>query len=225
MGGLSGAVRCMKYLLLTFNLIFLLTGSAVIGICLWLLYGHGQFRDEILEGENIGQSFSMGVYVLIGAGALMMLIGFFGCCGAARESQCLLGAFFVCLLVIFAAEVAAGAVAFLGKTETVKRLKESYIEAYNVYKDNKINNSTLLEIHNLAECCGTDDPESIKLLSSLCPAKQKEYKNCLIEVEKSVAYIFHIVGVLAIATAGITIFGMIFSMVLCCAIRNSQEML
>lgn len=31
------------------------------------------------------------VYILIGAGGIMMLVGFFGCCGAVRESQCLLG--------------------------------------------------------------------------------------------------------------------------------------
>lgn len=38
-------------------------------------------------------SFSVlpGVYILIGAGSLVMLVGFFGCCGAVRESQCLLG--------------------------------------------------------------------------------------------------------------------------------------
>lgn len=32
-----------------------------------------------------------GVYILIGAGSLIMLVGFFGCCGAVKESQCLLG--------------------------------------------------------------------------------------------------------------------------------------
>lgn len=34
---------------------------------------------------------SLGVYILIGAGALMMLVGFLGCCGASQESQCMLG--------------------------------------------------------------------------------------------------------------------------------------
>lgn len=34
---------------------------------------------------------STGLYVLVGAGALMMAVGFFGCCGAMRESQCVLG--------------------------------------------------------------------------------------------------------------------------------------
>lgn len=31
------------------------------------------------------------MYILIGAGALMMLVGFLGCCGALQESQCMLG--------------------------------------------------------------------------------------------------------------------------------------
>uniref|UniRef100_A0A672RLA8 Tetraspanin 2 n=1 Tax=Sinocyclocheilus grahami TaxID=75366 RepID=A0A672RLA8_SINGR len=56
-----------------------------------------------------------GVYILIAAGGLVMLVGFFGCCGAVRESQCLLGLFFTCLLVIFGAEVAAGVFGFLNK--------------------------------------------------------------------------------------------------------------
>lgn len=33
----------------------------------------------------------LGVYILIVAGALMMVVGFLGCCGAIRESQCMLG--------------------------------------------------------------------------------------------------------------------------------------
>ncbi|OCT94317.1 tetraspanin-2 [Xenopus laevis] len=226
MGRLSGALRCVKYLLLTFNLIFLLAGSAVTGIGLWLRFG-GELRDAVLEDEDedFRSSFFMGLYVLIGAGALMMLIGFFGCCGAARESQCLLGAFFACLLVIFAAEVTAGAVAFLGKAEAVKELKSAYHEAYKAFQENGTKNNTLSSVHEMAKCCGTEDQASITVLKPLCSEKQQEYKNCLIEIEKTLNYYFHIVGILAIATAGITIFGMMFSMVLCCAIRNSRDML
>ena len=32
-----------------------------------------------------------GVYILIAAGALMMVVGFLGCCGALKESPCMLG--------------------------------------------------------------------------------------------------------------------------------------
>lgn len=46
----------------------------------------------------------VGVYILIAAGALMMVVGFLGCCGAIRESPCMLGLvskifFFVCVCV------------------------------------------------------------------------------------------------------------------------------
>lgn len=34
---------------------------------------------------------SAGVYILIAAGALMMVVGFLGCCGAIKESPCMLG--------------------------------------------------------------------------------------------------------------------------------------
>lgn len=33
----------------------------------------------------------LGVYILIAAGALMMVVGFLGCCGAIQESPCMLG--------------------------------------------------------------------------------------------------------------------------------------
>lgn len=101
--------------------------------------------------------FYSGVYILIGAGSLIMLVGFFGCCGAVRESQCLLGSvstnthlpffnqisinlnhrqlifplppqFFACLLIIFGSEVAAGVFAFLNK-DKVHLFEDSFINA------------------------------------------------------------------------------------------------
>ncbi|XP_066456122.1 tetraspanin-2 [Eleutherodactylus coqui] len=221
---LSGSMRCVKYLLLVFNLIFLLAGSAIIGVGLWLLLA-GNIK-ELSEGdEDVYRFFFIGLYVLIGAGALMMLIGFFGCCGAARESQCLLGTFFICLLVIFAAEVTAGVFAFLGKQEAIKGAKKIYIDAYNNFINHKEENSTLVDFHTFAKCCGNEDPKSAENLRNLCLEGYKEHKDCLQEIEKVLHHNFQIVGILAVATAGITIFGMIFSMVLCCAIRNSRDML
>ncbi|XP_069617819.1 tetraspanin-2-like [Ranitomeya imitator] len=224
MGRLSGSVQCVKYLLLTFNLIFLLAGSAIIGVGLWLLLA-GNIKDFSEGDKDVYTFFLVGLYVLIGAGALMMIIGFFGCCGAARESQCLLGAFFVCLLVIFAAEVTAGVIAFLGKQEAVKEAKIMYTNAYNNYVNNKLENTTLQDFHDFAKCCGIEDPKSAENVRNLCLEGYKEHKDCLPEIEKVLYHHFQIVGILAVATAGINIFGMIFSMVLCCAIRNSRDML
>ncbi|MGH0162202.1 UNVERIFIED_CONTAM: hypothetical protein FKN15_066062 [Acipenser sinensis] len=49
----------------------------------------------------------------------MMFVGFLGCYGAIQESQCLLGTFFACLVILFACEVAAGIWGFINKDQVM----------------------------------------------------------------------------------------------------------
>uniref|UniRef100_A0A673K7I0 CD9 antigen-like n=1 Tax=Sinocyclocheilus rhinocerous TaxID=307959 RepID=A0A673K7I0_9TELE len=126
MGKVEGGMKCVKYLLFVFNFIFWLMGSLVLAVGLWLRLDPNTV--SLLE-EGGPDTFFIGVYILIAAGGLVMLVGFFGCCGAVRESQCLLGLFFACLLVIFGAEVAAGVFGFLNKDEIIKEIKQFYDES------------------------------------------------------------------------------------------------
>lgn len=92
-----------------------IAGTGVLGIGLWLRLDPK--TKSLFEGENspyvfyTGQWLFMcvlntsvvvlckemkrvcvsGVYILIAAGALMMVVGFLGCCGAIQESSCMLG--------------------------------------------------------------------------------------------------------------------------------------
>ncbi|CAI9610426.1 unnamed protein product [Staurois parvus] len=87
----------------------------------------------MFESDSSANSFYTGVYILIGAGALMMLVGFLGCCGAIQESECMLGLFFAFLLVIFAIEIAAGIWGFANKDKIVEELQNFYKETYAKY--------------------------------------------------------------------------------------------
>ncbi|KTG31401.1 hypothetical protein cypCar_00014599 [Cyprinus carpio] len=138
--------------------------------------------------EITARLFSMRVYIIIAAGGLVMLVGFFGCYGAVRESQCLLGLFFTCLLVIFGAEVAAGVFGFFNKDQITGEIKEFY--------DKTANNATVNSYH-----------------VNTCHEAIEEFFNSKL----------FIVSYVGIGIAGVMIIGMIFSMVLCCAIRNSRE--
>ncbi|XP_066480892.1 tetraspanin-2 [Tiliqua scincoides] len=221
MGRVQGGMRCVKFLLFIFNFIFWLAGSGVVAFGLWLRFG-GVMRD-LASDEKSPDYFYMGVYVLVGAGVLMMTVGFFGCCGAARESQCLLGAFFTCLLVIFAAEVTAGVFAFIGKKVAVEEVQNIYNEAYNNYvSDGGKGNKTLIQFHDALQCCGKENDVQVR---ATCPKDLEQSRNCLDEIRNVVDSKLHLVGIVGIGIAGITIFGMIFSMVLCCAIRNTRDML
>ncbi|KAI2563904.1 CD9 molecule, partial [Homo sapiens] len=101
-----------------------LAGIAVLAIGLWLRFDSQTKSIFEQETNNNNSSFYTGVYILIGAGALMMLVGFLGCCGAVQESQCMLGLFFGFLLVIFAIEIAAAIWGYSHKDEVIKEVQE-----------------------------------------------------------------------------------------------------
>lgn len=61
-----------------------------------------QVTPRMLVSSGPSECFVAGVYILIAAGALMMVVGFLGCCGAIKESPCMLGLVsdFFCVLVL-----------------------------------------------------------------------------------------------------------------------------
>ncbi|XP_034028413.1 tetraspanin-2-like isoform X1 [Thalassophryne amazonica] len=186
-------------------------GSFVLAVGLWL-----RFDPEtvsLLAGDAAPDTFFIGVYILIGAGSLVMLVGFFGCCGAVQESQCLLGSFFACLLIIFGAEVAAGVFGFLNKDKIIEDVQNFYTTAYNAN-----NNGTLIASYQkVLNCCGTR--------TTPCPDPKPDTKDCESGIKEFFNSKLYIIGYMGIGIAGIMIIGMIFSMVLCCAIRNSREVI
>ncbi|KAI6072672.1 Tetraspanin-2 isoform X1 [Aix galericulata] len=108
----------------------------------------------------------------------MTMVGFFGCCGAARESQFLLGAFFACLLVIFAAEVTAGVFAFIGKKVAIQEVQKIYEDIYDEYMKNPGKVNRTIYHYHLA--------------------------NCLVEIQNVLDANLHLLGIVGIAIAGIT---------------------
>ncbi|XP_030634487.1 tetraspanin-2a [Chanos chanos] len=213
MSKVQGGMKCVKYLLFIFNFIFWLLGLAVLAIGLWLRFDPD--TTKLLTEEGAPETFFIAVYVLTGVGGIMMLVGFFGCCGAVRESQCLLGSFFACLLIIFGAEVAAGVFGFLYKDKVIEEVQSFYSSS----TEENGNNTSVASIYHSVLCCGDSSPSP-----PLCPDSELE-KDCL----KAIDDFFHeklfIIGYVAIGIAAVMIIGMIFSMVLCCAIRNNREVI
>uniref|UniRef100_A0A8C6KV83 Tetraspanin n=1 Tax=Nothobranchius furzeri TaxID=105023 RepID=A0A8C6KV83_NOTFU len=202
--------KCQSLIL--FNLF--LMGSFVLAVGLWL-----RFDPEtvsLLNDNKAPDTFFLGVYILIGAGSLIMLVGFFGCCGAVRESQCLLGSFFACLLIIFGSEVAAGVFGFLNKDKIIEDVQNFYKKTYD-----ENNNSTMILSYQKLNCCGTKASRCFENLTALIFPLQ----DCESRIEEFFNNKLYIIGYVGIGIAGVMIIGMIFSMVLCCAVRNSREVI
>ncbi|KAM6435940.1 CD9 antigen [Liasis olivaceus] len=213
----KGGTKCIKYLLFGFNFVFWLAGTAVLGIGLWLRFDT-QTKD-IFNSEHNDTTFYTGVYILIGAGALIMLVGFLGCCGAIQESQCMLGLFFTFLLVIFALEVAAAIWGFANKKTVIDEIQNFYKSVYEKRKEPSVRDS-LKAFQHAMDCCGLVgiiEPE----YRDTCP---DNLRPCPASIEEFFKSKLNVIGAVGIAVAVVMIFGMIFSMILCCAIRRNREM-
>ncbi|KAM3870668.1 CD9 molecule a [Diretmus argenteus] len=226
MAALSGGELCVKYLMFAFNLVFWIAGTAVLAIGLWLRFDPK--TKGLFEGTDSPYVFYTGVYILIAAGALMMVVGFLGCCGAIQESPCMLGLFFFFLLIIFAIEVAAGIWGFSNQSKVVDDITKFYMETYNNYRttqDERLK-ETLRVIQTGLNCCGPSGT-IIDSARDTCPSRslleELITKSCPDAIDEVFDSKLHIIGGVGITIGVIMVFGMIFSMLLCCAIRKSRE--
>uniref|UniRef100_A0A3Q3WEY6 Tetraspanin n=1 Tax=Mola mola TaxID=94237 RepID=A0A3Q3WEY6_MOLML len=223
---LGGGIKCVKYLMFIFNFFFWLAGTAVFAIGLWLRLDPK--TKGLFEGSDAPYVFYTGVYILIGAGALMMVVGFLGCCGAIQESPLMLGLFFFFLLILFAIEVAAGFWGFSNQGKVANEITAFYMQTYNNYQttgDERLK-ETLRLIQTGLNCCGPTGTV-IDAAKDTCPRgellEELIAKSCPDVIDEVLNSKLHIIGGVGITIGVIMVFGMIFSMLLCCAIRKSRE--
>lgn len=228
--GVDGCTKCIKYMLFFFNFIFWLAGCVILGVSLWLRHDTttSSLLDLKFEGSEPPSTFYISLYILIAVGAVMMFVGFLGCYGAIQESQCLLGTFFACLVLLFACEVAAGILGFMNKDTISKEIINFYDNVYDkgitYNNEDKQAATTVLKVfHETLQCCGKGKISSItdKWLTDSCPADLRMGEDCHSKIKNLFSDKIYLIGIAALVVAVIMIFEMIFSMVLCCGIRNS----
>uniref|UniRef100_A0A3B5LQQ4 Tetraspanin n=1 Tax=Xiphophorus couchianus TaxID=32473 RepID=A0A3B5LQQ4_9TELE len=232
--GVEGCTKFMKYLLFFLNFIFWLAGGVILGVALWLR--HDQTISNLMslevDGAHAPTSFYTCVHILIAVGTVMMVVGFLGCYGAIQESQCLLGTFFVCLVILFACEVAAGIWGYMNKDTVSEEMKNFYDSVYDMAMSDTLTDpnkksavgQVLKVFHETLQCCGKDKATSVfSVITSkvgfqdVCSSQY----DCHGKINALFSEKIHLVGIAALVVAVIMIFEMIFSMVLCCGIRNS----
>lgn len=123
-GGLSCGMKCLKYMLFAFNFIIWVCGIAVLGVGIYSRIKVGKW-DSILDDSTIPSAANL----FIAAGCFVMIIGFIGCCGAWRESKCLLICYAIALILIFVLEIAAGIYAYVKRDDVEASLKNGLTKA------------------------------------------------------------------------------------------------
>ncbi|KAL8565352.1 hypothetical protein ACOMHN_029047 [Nucella lapillus] len=146
---------CARLILIIFNFIFWLSGAAILGVGIWILVDPN-LEDKIELVHTTDQEyFKQAAYLLLAFGAFIFLVGFSGCCGAIRNSKCLLGLYIFFLVVVFAGELAAGILAAIYKDEIKedinKGLAQSIKDEYLKVPDSWDN------VQKEFKCCGAEE--------------------------------------------------------------------
>ncbi|XP_033121902.1 tetraspanin-18-like [Anneissia japonica] len=154
-------MRCMKYLLFVFNFIIWIGGAGLLALAIILHFGLHSWipvDDVATLGNNNDELLEYSAYILIGAGAIIFLMAFCGCCGALTECRYLLVIYFMVLLIIFCVQITAGILASIYSTDIEDSLDENMLDGFRMAYGNGKYADELTSAWRLAEatleCCG-----------------------------------------------------------------------
>jgi len=155
--------KISKFLLFFFNVLFWISGLILIVTgTIYVTTGNLKYLEDIIQPDD--RSVTKLMYVMIGLGCIVFLIGFCGCCGAIRESRFLLGIYIGLLLVIMIAEIASGIYAILKKNEVINKVDEQLGKAINKHypSDRNLTHNQNLKkaidyLQQSYNCCGVKD--------------------------------------------------------------------
>ncbi|XP_066145971.1 CD63 antigen-like [Euwallacea fornicatus] len=139
-----------RYLLIIFNFFFVLTGIIIISVGFSAKAYFNEF-DHLLDDKYFYVS-----DLLIVVGAVIFIIAFFGCCGAAKENACLTNTFSTLLIIIFILEALVGIGGVILRTNTEEFLENSLKQSMKEYNKNNSAEITLTwdTIQSQMHCCG-----------------------------------------------------------------------
>ncbi|XP_063973657.1 CD63 antigen [Diachasmimorpha longicaudata] len=143
-------MSAIKYILFIFNLIFAISGVAIIAAGGIVLADVGEF-NHFMDGKILAPA-----VVLIVAGAIVFIIAFLGCYGAIKENYVLLLAFAGALLIIFIIELAVGIAAAVFRNSFSDVMKESLRYSMNNYTKSQADKVAWDDVQMKLKCCGID---------------------------------------------------------------------
>jgi len=222
--------KCVKYLVFTFNFLIFVVGIAVMATSLVTVFNNDArtYFNNILA--KAGSSFNfdqmnVALYVLAAVGALLLLTGFLGCCGAWTESVCLLSLFFSIVLILFIAELGCGIAILVKKDDVknalfseIKKLIEKYYDSSQEIKD------AIDKMQTEVGCCGCNGPLDFPLpRGPPTSCLQGGFTTgCCNKIWGDLESKAAIAGGVAIGILVIELLAMIFTCILCQAFRRGD---
>ncbi|XP_040180953.1 tetraspanin-6 [Rana temporaria] len=143
-------ITCLKSVLLIYTFIFWITGVILLTVGVW-----GKVSLEVYF-SILNENATNVPYVLIGTGAVIILLGTFGCFATCRASTWMLKLYAMFLSIIFLIELIAAIVGLVFRHEIRSSFENGYMEALNQYNSTGDEQSRAVDtIQRTLMCCGS----------------------------------------------------------------------
>jgi len=234
---IEGSLKCIKFLMCIFNILFLLLGIALVitGIVVTT-----QFSDYI---EVLGSGYNVTPILIILLGVIIAVISFFGCYGAMRENKCMINFFAICVIVIFLVQAVCVILAFVKKGEVEKHVESVLRDVVRGYEESKAYHDFMDIVQRSLQCCGASNytdyhhfnvynetrvPLSCCLNGNICdpiygplhPANQFYETGCRAGL---INYLQTRIGVVAGIAAAICFIQLLAIIFACCMVKNIDQ--
>lgn len=140
-----------KFALFVLNFLVFGVGVATVVLASIFISKNGEYGSLLASG-----TFTLPICILI-AGLCILLLGFFGCCGALKENACMLHTYATIVLLLFIAEVVLGILIFVYTDEAEEIVTKGMDNVFNEYgqQDEALTKSLDLAQQKL-QCCGVN---------------------------------------------------------------------
>ncbi|KAL5004585.1 hypothetical protein ScPMuIL_018041 [Solemya velum] len=239
------AVTCMKTLLMVFNFIFWVTGIAILSLGIWTKV------QLFIYMELSSVYYKEAPYVLIGIGAVIVLVGTLGCCCTVKGNSFLLYMYSGFLVIVFVVELSAGAAGFVYK----KKLQQGFQNGLDIAMDKygqpgeSAKTEAIDGMQSTLKCCGKDNykewfdtpwAEGVNTTNtvpkSCCAVAKDKCRNSdipdtgnLTDIYNRGCYIFVVdfmegnMGMIGGVALGISFFQLLGAVLACCLAKNINK--
>lgn len=148
----QGGMKCIKYILFLFNLVFFIAGLVLI-IAGTLIQTKFNADFAFFEGSAVNHV----ALVLIGVGVVIFTVAFFGCCGAYKENHCMVLTFSILLGFVFIVELGGAVTAHIMRGRIDELIRTTMTKTSKTYPKGKALKEAWDHIQKDFECCGVSN--------------------------------------------------------------------
>ncbi|XP_052741940.1 23 kDa integral membrane protein-like isoform X2 [Bicyclus anynana] len=200
----------------------ILAGVALIGLGVAVEL-HVSKAADILQSSPIVQLTPIGAIVV---GCIVFVVAFFGCCGAIRESNCMLITYAIFMIVLMVLKITLATLIFVKQDELLADIPRWLTDAFN--KDRQ----AFQEIERTFTCCGVEGPQSYMSLALPATCCAAGVQTCTVvnahpgcsRVLSDFFQTFGLaIGVVAIVVVAVELVAVVFGLCLANHVRNKSR--